>query len=72
MNQIEIRTKRGDAGVPTTRRVFLNGRELPGVRELHVINRAGETVDFCEVSVTFLVREADLKITSESLEEPPQ
>lgn len=65
MNEIEIRTKRGDAVTPTARRVFLNGDELPGVHDIHVVNRAGETIDFLEVSVTFFVRESNLKVIDE-------
>lgn len=69
---IEVRTRKGDPSRSTTRRVFLNGLEIPGIRKLNVRNKAGNSIDFLEVSLTFLVREEDLLLTNESLEEHSQ
>jgi uncharacterized protein YcsI (UPF0317 family) len=61
---VEIRTKKR-ADMPTTRRIFVNGQEIRGVRDITVKNKAGDYIDFFDVSLTFLVRESDLILTDE-------
>jgi hypothetical protein len=68
---IEIKSKKR-ADMPTTRRIFVNGQELCGVRDITVKNKAGDYVDFLDISLTFLVRESDLILTDESSLEPDQ
>ncbi len=62
---IEIKSKKR-ADMPTTRRIFVNGQEIRGVRDITVKNKAGDYIDFLDVSLTFLVRESDLMLTDES------
>ncbi|MGB3974495.1 MAG: hypothetical protein WBL58_10090 [Peptococcia bacterium] len=67
ISSIEIRSKtnKPGTGIPTSRRIFVNGQEVYGVRDITVKNKAGQYIDFLDVSLTFLVRTEGLVITEE-------
>lgn len=64
---IEIKTRK-EAGSHTIRHIYINGAHIPGVTELNVKNKAGDAIDFLEVSLTFLVRDTDLILSQEGKE----
>jgi glutaredoxin len=52
ISSIEIRSKtnKPGTGIPTSRRIFVNGQEVYGVRDITVKNKAGQYIDFLDVS----------------------